>query len=247
MSSIDVVCAAPDCIREFTLEIEGESRWLRMMAGRVRCDECAAKQEAHEVERERVQARDARRGRCQLPNTLRGELLEHFQPRDGQIAALKAAREWAGAQDAGGLMLTGEVGTGKTRLAAAACWTRLEHWPCTFASVARAMARLGASFSDEGRREAVRVFAGNGPVVLDDFDKGRPSDFGREQLFAAVDARYQAGASMLVTTNLSPKQIGDRFGESIMSRLVEYCRIVQMAGGDQRLKQAEQRAGLRAA
>lgn len=234
MTSLDVACAG--CGSEFTLEFEGESHWLRMMAARVRCDECSAKQEAHEAERERVQAREARRTRCQLPNSLRGELLTHFQPLYGQAAAFSAAREWAAIEDPGGLLLTGEVGVGKTRLAAAACWTRLERWPCTYASVARAMARLGASFTDEGRREAVRVFAGNGPVVLDDFDKGRPSDFGREQLFAAVDGRYQSGAPMLVTTNLTPSQIGERFGESIMSRLAEYCRVVQMVGGDRRLE-----------
>jgi DNA replication protein DnaC len=230
---IDVTCAG--CGKELTLEIEGESRWLRMMAQHIHCHECAVEQERLEAERERKAARESRRSRCHLPERLRGQLLEHFSARSGQGAAVAAASEWASQKAAHGLMLTGPTGTGKTSIAAAACWTRLERWPCAYASVARTMARLGASFTDEGRAEAVRVLTGAGAVVLDDLDKCRPTDYGREQLFAAVDAREQAEAPLLVTTNLTPSEIGEQFGDALMSRLAGYCRVVEVGGDDQRL------------
>lgn len=237
MSAMAVQCAG--CGVVFVLEIPDggqAARWLRFMARRARCDSCAEQQEAHEQERERKDARESRRARCQLPNSLRGELLKNLTPRPGQNRAVTALREWAAGESPGSLVLTGDVGVGKSRLAAAACWTRLERWPCKYASVARSMAKLGGSYTDEGRREAVRFFGGDGDAVLDDLDKCRATDFGREQLFAAIDGRQQAGTALLITTNLTPPQIGETFGEGLMSRLsAPYCRVVEVGGPDYRV------------
>lgn len=238
MSAVDVSCV--DCGLDFSIALPEEGsvayRWVSALAKREpRCGGCFAVKEKADEEAERLSARAARRNRCQLPNRLQGESLDRLRPKPGQAAAIAAASKWATTKDAGGLLLTGETGVGKTRIAAAACWTRLEHWPCTYASVARAMAKLGGSFTDEGRAEAVRMFSGNGAVVLDDLDKTRPTDFGMEQLFSAVDAREQAGAPLLVTTNLTPSEIGERYGEPLMSRLAGYCRTVRVDGDDWRV------------
>jgi DNA replication protein DnaC len=238
MSIVAVNCV--DCDRGFEIELPDEGtagyRWVAALARREpRCNGCFDLAEKAAAEQERLSARAARRNRSQLPNRLQGQGLEQLKAKPGQEAAIVAAKQWAEAKDAGGLMLTGETGVGKTRIAAAACWTRLEHFPCTYASVARAMAKLGGSFTDEGRAEAVRMFSGNGAVVLDDLDKTRPSDYGMEQLFAAVDSREQAGAPLLVTTNLSPSEIGERYGEPLMSRLAGYCRTVRVEGDDWRV------------
>jgi DNA replication protein DnaC len=241
MSEITTPCAG--CGIDLTLEIpdgdSGVARWLRSVARKARCDECAEKQEEFEAERERCRVRDARRDRCQLPRGLRGQTLDRFEARPGQERALDAAREWATTARPQSLVLTGGVGVGKTALAGAACWTRLERWPCKYASVARSMAKLNGSFTDEGREEAVRFFAGSGAAVLDDLDKCRATDFGREQLFAAIDGRQQAGAPLLVTTNLTPDQIGETFGDALMSRLAApHCRVVEVGGADHRVEVA---------
>jgi DNA replication protein DnaC len=229
---IETVCT---CGRDLKLEIKGTgSRWLEAMAKCVKCEECSARLDREAEEAERRAARESRRSRCRMPNKLRGELLADFPARPEQRAAVEAARSWADGAITG-LMLTGPVGTGKTRIAASACWTRLERRHCTYASVARAIARLGASLTDEGRREAISVFAGQGAIVLDDLDKARPSEYGKEQVFAAIDAREQAGAPLLVTTNLEPSGIAERYGEAVASRLVGYCRIVEVGGDDLRL------------
>ncbi len=230
--TIETVCT---CGRELSLEIEGTtSRWLEAMAKRVKCDECSERFEREQERAERREAREARRTRCRMPNKLRGELLGNFPARPEQMAAINAAQLWA---DDGltGLMLTGPTGTGKTRIAASACWTRLERRHCTYASVARAMTKLSASLTDEGRRESISVFSGQGAIVLDDLDKVRPTEYGREQVFAAIDAREQAGAPLLVTTNLAPSGIAERFGEAIASRLAGYCEVVEVGGEDLRL------------
>lgn len=240
MSAVAVECV--DCGRGFEIQLPDQDsdgyRWVAALAKRQpRCDPCFLRHEAEADEGEREQARKARRDRCGLPQRLRGETLRDLWEiaKPGQRSALGSARDWAVSKDPGGLMLAGSTGVGKTRIAAAACWTRLERFSCTYASVARAMAKLGGSFTDEGRAEAVRVFSGNGAVVLDDLDKSRPTDFGLEQIFSAVDAREQAGAPLLVTTNLTPSEIGERYGEPLMSRLAGYCRTVRVDGDDWRV------------
>lgn len=239
MTAVETTC--PSCGSRQSVETpdgdSGAARWLRAMAKRVLCNECAALRETEAAAREAREARDHRRRTCQLPEQLRGHLLGGLEARDGQGVALAAVSEWAGTRRPGTLVLTGKVGTGKTLLAAAACWTRLERWPCRFASVARSMASLNARFTDEGREAAVKVFAGTGAIVLDDLDKCRPTDYGIEQLFSAIDGRQQAGAPLLVTTNLKPGEIGETFGTPLMSRLAHpHARVVEVGGEDWRVK-----------
>lgn len=225
------------CGRDITMDVEGtNSRWLGAMLHRVKCDECSEQLDREQEEAERKSAREARRDRCQLPRKLRGERLCDLaeKARASQTEAIDAAEEWVMGKMPG-LVLFGPSGTGKTRIAAAACWTKLEQANCTYASVARSMSRLSSSLTDDGRREAVRYFLGTGAVVLDDFDKCRPTEYGKEQLFAAIDGREQAEAPMLVTTNLTPSELAERFGEAIASRLAGYCEVVEVAGADLRL------------
>ncbi len=229
------------CGATFAVELpDGENvgaRWARAIAKRAsRCDSCAAALEREQLEALERQDRAERISTASMPRKWRGRGLEQLQVLDGQAKAIEAAGAWARTRDAGGLMLVGDNGVGKTCIAAAACWSRLERWPCRFASVAQAMASLGEDFSGDLRRRAVSVFAGAGAIVLDDVNQVRASDYGREQLYAAIDSRYQAEAPMLVTTNLTPSELGDRYGKAIASRLVEYCQILQVAGGDRRLQ-----------
>ncbi len=233
-------CAKPGCDTTFDLEVPaGESigaRYARSLAAWAVCGPCAAQEEQQREEAKRAQEIARRRSACQLPKPYRDIGLGDLERREGQFTAFEAVLDWANTKDAGSLVLSGKVGRGKTQLATAACWTRTERWRCRYASVARSMAQLNGSFSDEGRAEAVRVFSGTDPIVLDDLDKCRATPFGREQLFAAVDNRQQHGSPLLVTTNLTPDEIGETFGEPLMSRLAApFCRVVEVGGPDWRV------------
>ena len=146
-----------------------------------------------------------------------------------------AAREWARGEIKG-LCLTGPVGVGKTWLAAAATWTRLQSYSVKWVSVARLMTQLRAGFGSEMKTQADKIVAGTGAIVLDDLDKVNPSDYGREVLFAAIDGRVEEGSPLLVTTNKAVSELGEKLGDPIASRLAGYCQVVRMVGEDRRLK-----------
>jgi DNA replication protein DnaC len=140
------------------------------------------------------------------------------------------------------LCVFGSVGVGKTWLAAAAAWEMVDRRPVRWVSVPVLLAQLMASFADAERAAALRAITGTGPLILDDLDKGNATDWTRQQLFAAIDGRVTAGAPLLITTNLPPSAIGERLGDPIMSRVVGYCQVVEIAGADRRLEAARRRA-----
>lgn len=196
------------------------------------CDACADEVESFDEAQEQRAALENRINVSGLPRKLR----EVGFAGHGQVA--DSAREWSRMADPGGLLLHGPVGVGKTYLAAAACWERLQHAPCRWVSVARLLTQLRSAFDDEDRARAARTVAGDGAAILDDLDKVNPSEYGREVIFTAIDGRIEAGAPLLVTTNLAPSELGEKFGHAIVSRLVGYSRVVEMAGKDRRLEKA---------
>ncbi|MGI8630799.1 MAG: ATP-binding protein [Solirubrobacteraceae bacterium] len=209
----------------------------------IECDVCGFEaglpaSEADPASRRRLQLEQADRWRraSGIPAQLRDWTLERIglgvKPQ-----VLAAARAWA-AGESRGLLLSGPVGVGKTSLAAAAASARLRQVPVRWLSVPALFAKLGLAFADEERHDALRILVAQTAIVLDDIDKSRPSDYAAEQLFLAIDSRVNAGASLLVTTNLALSQLAERFpepyGEAIASRLVGYCPSFALEGHDRR-------------
>jgi DNA replication protein DnaC len=214
---------------------------------RFRCTACEAEIiAAQELEDRDAEARQRterahRRIADQLPFTLRAVDLDKIDT-GGCANAIAAARDWAA--NGGGLLLTGPFGVGKTTIAAGALRARLltghiGHWTST----PLIMARLGSGFGTPQREAAVSVLTGRGALVLDDLDKTRPTDYGAEQIFLAVDGAVTSGRPLLVTTNLTGGELAARwpepYGEAIASRLSGYCTAVRVTGPDRRLHQTQ--------
>lgn len=199
---------------------------------------CAPCQEAVELAEASAQTEAMLQKRIrdsQLPNAMRGMRWDILDDRGDRTKAIEAAQAWSTAIKPRGLCLFGDTGAGKTRIAATATWARLQRFPVRWVSVPVLMAQVGAGFGDEGRAEAVATIAGSGPLVLDDLDKVNPSEWSKQQLFAAIDARIAADSPLLITTNLPPSQLGERFGQPIVSRIVGACDVVSLHGEDRRL------------
>lgn len=196
--------------------------------GDPRGPKCADCQEHEQAERaKRLQTRI---DRSELPGPLLGLSINDAI----QGAATDAAWKWAHGE-LPGLCLTGPVGVGKTWLAAAATWHRLQTYGVRWVSAARLMAQLRSGFNSKAKAKADEIITGAGAIVLDDLDKVSPTDYAREVIFAAIDGRVEEGAPVLVTTNKSMSEIGEQLGDPVMSRLAGYTRVVKMQGEDRRI------------
>lgn len=218
---------APESMRHFFTSI-------------VRCAECGDAFEEAEAQRERdeatklaARAADRRMAASGLPVELRqARDLERVHP-----DAIAAVWGWARGHNRG-LLLTGPIGVGKTTAAAAACRSMLEARACVWTSAPLLFARLGSGMGTPTHARAVELLTATGALILDDLDKVRPTEYGAEQVFVAVDGRVTAGAPLLVTTNLGLDELAARwpepFGEAIASRLAGYSSIVHLDGPDLR-------------
>jgi DNA replication protein len=71
-------------------------------------------------------------------------------------------------------------------------------------------------------------------LFLDDFGAENTTDFAREQFFTILDIRCQKQHPTYITTNLNPKEIREKYGERIFSRLKEMAIFVEIKGEDKR-------------
>jgi DNA replication protein DnaC len=208
------------------------------------CPDCEARVEAETEQAKREEQRLTRESRAHrrieasgLPLNLRRVDLDQLD-RLGCEQALDTARTWI--TDGGGLLFTGPFGTGKTTIAAGAARAAIVNGRrLRWASAPLLLARLGSGFGTTQREWALEALTGAADLVLDDLDKTRPTDYGAEQVFLAVDSAVTEGRPLITTTNLSLSELAARwpapFGEAIASRLVGYCRIVELTGADRRL------------
>ena len=142
--------------------------------------------------------------------------------------------------DGEGLLFTGDVGTGKTHLAAAIANKIIRKYSATveFVSYTEVLADMRAAFSNHSEEaylleERMRKA---GLLVIDDLGKEKPSPFTNELLYRVVNGRYKDKLPMIITSNHGVESLSERLDYPVFSRLVAMCRVVEMRGIDYRMK-----------
>ena len=111
-----------------------------------------------------------------------------------------------------GLLLWGDVGTGKSFAAACIANALLEQ-------------AIPASFNHYSL------------LIIDDLGIERSTEYAKEQVYAVIDERYKANLPLIITTNLTIGEIRnpDNVADArIYSRVLEMCTPVQVGGSDRR-------------
>ena len=136
-----------------------------------------------------------------------------------------------------GLLLWGDVGTGKSFLAACITNALLEKGvPVLMTNFSKILNQMGAMYSAE-RYRYIASFQRFSLLILDDLGIERNTEYALEQVYAIVDERYKAGLPLIITTNLTISQLRNPEDVSharIYSRVLEMCTPVHVPGADRR-------------
>lgn len=142
-----------------------------------------------------------------------------------------------------GLVLMGDVGTGKTHMASALCQLACEAgMEARFLTASSLVARLGRA-RDEGKLDRGSALIGRArPPVVDELGFP-PLDHDGARLFFQVFADAYERQSVVITTNLEFSRWGAVFGDdqmaaAVIDRIVHHGRLVQFRGESYRVRHA---------
>lgn len=214
---------------------------------RCACD-CSVAQHKKENEekrkRDRMQYLDSMR-RTGFPDAEMREWTfaksDHADQRNENIARRYVANFDTLRKQGTGLLLCGQVGTGKSFLAAAIANELISQGtPCLMTNFSRIISRVSEKFGgDQKYLDDLNRFD---LLIIDDLGAERDSDFTWEKVMNVIDARYRAGLPLIITTNLGPKDFADRGDirrQRVFSRLKEMCICLEVKGEDRRGKKMQ--------
>ena len=146
---------------------------------------------------------------------------------------------------ASGLLLWGNVGTGKSFIAGCIANALLDKGvPVIMTNFARLLNKLTDMYSGD-RNAYIDSFKRYPLMIIDDLGIERNSEFAREQVFSVIDSRYRSQLPMIVTTNLSLKKLKnpeDLARARIYDRLLERCLPIRV--NEQNIRELNQAAVL---
>ena len=139
-----------------------------------------------------------------------------------------------------GLLLWGDVGTGKSYLAACIANALIEQ------EVPVCMTRLSEVIDHgfDGRSEYIRRLCAYPLLILDDFGMERDTRFGLETVCRVIDERYLSGKPLIVTTNLTLgelKQTEDIDCARIYDRILSMTVPIRFDGESLRRKEQQEK------
>ena len=146
-------------------------------------------------------------------------------------------------KDSTGLLLWGNVGTGKSFIAGCIANALLDKGvPVIMTNFARLLNKLTDMYS--GDRNAYIDSLKRYPLmIIDDLGVERNSEFAREQVFSVIDSRYRSELPMIVTTNLTLEELQhpeDLSRSRIYDRVLERCLPIRV--NDQNIRELNQAA-----
>jgi len=138
-----------------------------------------------------------------------------------------------------GLLLTGDVGAGKTHLTIGlvrlACALGIE---ARFHTLPGLLARLRATYERPGQNNSRRPTGENETAIpllaLDDLSAEKPSDWMRSRLYTLIDQRYTARQPTIVTSHLPLPALTARLGKRTLSRLTGTTLTIHLTSPDHR-------------
>ena len=209
---------------------------------KVRCIcDCIKKDMEEREKRERQQEFDRMRMVCfgEALRVMVDWTFDNDDRRDAKIA--DAMRRYADGfakfrEESKGLLLYGDVGTGKTYYAACIANQLISNgYTVLMTNFATLTNKIQGTF--DGKQELIDSLNRYSLLIIDDLGTERNTDYMKELVFNIIDARYRSGLPMILTTNLPMDEIkksNDIGYTRIYDRILERCFPVAVKGHSRR-------------
>ena len=137
-----------------------------------------------------------------------------------------------------GYYFYGGAGTGKTYLLYYLLMTfRKLNLLTAVWNIPEKMAELRSYYADKGEGEdGVRQeIKTKSILLLDDFGAEKQTDWNTEIMYRLINYRYEQMIPTYFASNLSIKELAERNGDRLASRIMEMCEVMKLKGDDKRL------------
>lgn len=163
-------------------------------------------------------------------------------PRDIMRDNLEECRDYAASfrENSRSLLFTGKTGLGKTFLSGCIARSLVEHgFSVVYDSVSRILSEFEAvKFGEntEESRRSLQKYRDADLLIVDDLGTEMLTQFAMSTLYTLLNDRILEEKPTIVSTNLSPKEIRDRYSMQISSRLLGSFDILYFYGDDFRTR-----------
>lgn len=190
---------------------------------------------------ERMQRLHMLKSMCFQDSALYCWTFENDNGRNPLISKAKAyADKWSDMMSKNiGLLLWGEVGTGKTYFAACIANALVES--CVSVKMTNFSTILNDLFYENDKNQYIDRLNNHNLLIIDDLGIERDTEYALEQVYNIIDARYKSNKPLIVTTNLSLTEIKnpvDTAHKRIYDRVLEMCVPVKFDGENFRQQKA---------
>lgn len=168
-----------------------------------------------------------------------------FEKDNGKNPVMKVARDYVSkwsdfASKNAGLVLWGDVGTGKTFFAACIANALVEQ--NVSVKMTNFSTILNDLFSESDKNKYLDRLNDHSLLIIDDLGIERGTEYALEQVYNVIDTRYKSGKPLIITTNLTLDELKyptDIPHKRIYDRVLGMCVPVMFNGTNFRKEEAE--------
>lgn len=243
-------CRTP---KQFRLEIPNPNNNAepRVMIVPVICkcqSDKIARQEQRQKAEEDIRRLEEMRQQSLMDEKFRQQTFSNFRETAANGRVLKLCRRYADNFDEmlkknQGLLFYGDVGSGKTYAAACIANQLLEQRkPVMMTSFVKLLQYASSSGEDEN--QLIYRMNRASLLIIDDLGAERSTEYALEKVYKIIDSRYRCGKPIILTTNLSLKdmqQADDIRYRRVYDRIFEMCYPLEFKGESFRKSEARKR------